>query len=168
MKKRLLAASIAAATLAAASAFAQAPARPPAAPPPERGSAAAIDAVRQAARDDRRGVVERNLQLTPDEAKKFWPVYDGYSKELDAIVKRQNRAVLDYVNAESSLTDANANRLAGELLATDTEEVKLRAATYKRVRAVLPVKKAVRFLQIENKLRTLARYDTAAQVPLVK
>ena len=138
------------------------------APAPERGSPAAIDAVRQAAKDDRRGLVGKNMQLTEAEAKKFWPLYDAYAGDLEAITKRQNRAVLDYINQESSMTDANAKRLVDELLAADADELKLRKRAYDKVRAVLPVRKAARFLQIENKLRTMQRYDVASQVPLVR
>lgn len=158
---KILYAALAFAALAADPAFAQAPA-------PERGSPAAVDAIRQAARDDKRGLVAKNLQLTDAEGKKFWPVYDAFQKELDKIVQRQNRAVLDYVNTESSLTDGNAKRIAREVLETDAAEQKLREQHYKRVTAVLPARKAVRYLQIENKLRALARYDMAAQIPLVK
>jgi Spy/CpxP family protein refolding chaperone len=151
-----------AAAFALPTAFAQTPAAP------DRGSPAAIDAIRQAAKDDRRGLVEKNMQLTDSEAKKFRPLYDTYASELDGIAKRQNRAVLDYVSQESSMTDANAQRLVGELLATDADEVKLRKRTYEKVRALLNARQAARFVQIENKLRTLQRYDVASQVPLVR
>lgn len=132
-------------------------------PPPQT-----VDSVRQAIRADKRALVEKNMQLTPEEAKKFWPVYDEYQKELDKIVQKQNRAVLDYVNTEASMTDANAKRIAREFLAADAEEQKLRERTAKKMLGALPAKKAVRFLQIENKLRTLNRYDIAERIPLVK
>ena len=137
-------------------------------PPPARGSPAAIDAVRQAVRDDKRALVGKNMQLSDAEAKRFWPIYDEYQKELDKILQRQNRAVVDYVNQESSMTDTNAGRIAGEVLAADADERKLVDKTYKRLRSAIPVRKAVRFLQIENKIRTLMRYDMAAQIPLVR
>lgn len=31
--------------------------------------------------------ISRQLQLTPDEAEKFWPVYNEYSNELHVVVK---------------------------------------------------------------------------------
>jgi Spy/CpxP family protein refolding chaperone len=127
-----------------------------------------VDSVRQAARSDRRGLVERNMQLTAEEAKKFWPVYDAYQKDLERIIQRQNRALLDYVNSESSMTDANAQRIAKDFVAADVDEMKLRDGTLKKLSKVLPPKKAVRFLQIENKIRTLQRFDIAEQMPLVR
>ena len=137
-------------------------------PPKGRNGAQAVDAVRQSARTDKRALVERNLPLTPAEAKRFWPVYESYQADLDKIIKRQNRAVLDYVNSESAMTDANAKRIAREVLSADTEEQQLRERQFRRVSAILPPKKAVRYLQIENKIRTIDRFDLAEQVPLVR
>jgi Spy/CpxP family protein refolding chaperone len=155
----------------AAPAAAQAPAKAPAPAPaqaPERGSPEAVDAVRQAVRTDKRGLVAKNMELTDAEAKKFWPLYDGYQADLDRIRKRQNRAVLDYVNAQSSMTDGNAKRIAREILDAEAEEQKLRERQLKEVSKALPATKAVRYLQIENKIRILNQYDTASQISLLK
>ena len=135
---------------------------------PPGPSGQTVESVRKAARADKRGLVEKNMQLTGDEAKQFWPLYDEYQEKLDKIVDRQNRAVLDYVNAESTMTDANAKRIAREFLAADADEVKLRERYFRKMLNVLPAKKAARYMQIENKLRTLQRYDIAERIPLVR
>ena len=127
-----------------------------------------VDSVRQAAKTDKRGVVERNMQLTPAEAAVFWPIYDDYQRDLARIVQRQNRAILDYVNTESSMTDANARRIAREVLATDFEEQKLRERYQRKLQGKLSARKAVRYMQIENKLRTIERYDLAERISLVR
>jgi hypothetical protein len=157
--------ALAAAILAALLSFdtsAQAPATPAPATAP------ASDSLRQAAATDKRALVEKNMQLSAEEAKKFWPIYDDYQRDLDRIVQKQNRAVLDYVNGESSMTDANARRIAKDVISADGEEQKLRERTAKKLVAALPAKKAVRFIQIENKLRALNRYDLAERIPLVR
>jgi Spy/CpxP family protein refolding chaperone len=157
LARALLAAGVVVGAIGAA--HAQTP--PPAAP-------SKVDAARQAALTDKRGLVERNMQLTPEEAKKFWPLYDAYQTELDKITKRQNRAVIDYVATESTMTDANAKRIANEVLAADADEQKLRERTLKKMLSAIPARKAVRYFQIENKLRTFTRNDMAEQIPLVK
>ena len=135
---------------------------------PSSAPRATAESVRQAVRDDRRALVEKNMQLTDDEAKRFWPLYDEYQKEMERVLRRQNRALTDYVNTESSMTDANANRIAREILAADAEELRLRERQLRKLTSVLPPKKAVRFMQIENKIRTIQRYDVAEQMPLVR
>ena len=177
---RLLPSLLAAAALAVLPATAQqpapaskaaAPAKPASAPPaaaPDRGSPAAIAALRDAVKADKKAVVAKNMELTDAEAKKFWPIYEAYQKDLDKIVQRQNRAVIDYVNQSSSMTDANAKRIAREVLDADAEEQRMRERHLKKLYAALPARKAVRYLQIENKIRTLNQYDMGAQIPLVQ
>jgi hypothetical protein len=38
--------------------------------------------------------ISKELDLTPDEAQKFWPVYNQYSKELNSTLK-DNQDVID-------------------------------------------------------------------------
>ncbi|HEX5128537.1 MAG TPA: hypothetical protein VFV90_02265 [Usitatibacter sp.] len=135
---------------------------------PERGSPAAADALRAAVKADKKALVMKNLDLTEAEARKFWPVYDAYQKELDKLLQRQNRAIVEYVNQSSSMTDANAKRIARELLDADAAEQRLREGQLKRLYGTLPARKAIRYMQIENKIRTLNHYDMAAQIPLVQ
>jgi Spy/CpxP family protein refolding chaperone len=153
---------LAAAALLAPLALSAQPQAPPAAAP------ASLDALRDAVHADKRGVVERNLELTEEEARRFWPIYDDYQRQLDKIVKRRNRGVLDYVQAEARMTDANARRIASEILTADGEEQKLRERNFKKLSSVLPARKAVRYLQIENKIQTLNRYEVAETIPLVR
>jgi Spy/CpxP family protein refolding chaperone len=136
--------------------------------PADRGSPASIAAFRDAVKADKRAVVTKNMDLTEAEAKKFWPLYDAYQKDLDKLLQRQNRAIVEYVGQASSMTDTNAKRIARELLDADAEEQRLRERQLKKLYSILPARKAIRYLQIENKIRTLNHYDMGAQIPLVQ
>ncbi len=57
--------------------------------------------------------------------------------------------------------------LIKEWLQAEAEEMKLRVANVKKLAKVLPDKKVMRYLQIENKIRALVKFGLAAQVPLV-
>ena len=48
---------------------------------------------------DKKLVVAANMQLTEDEAKAFWPVYDAYQKDLQAINKRAGATIKSYADA---------------------------------------------------------------------
>lgn len=58
--------------------------------------------------------------------------------------------------------------LANELSAADEAELKARRTLHNRVLRALPAKKAVRYLQLESKIRAVQAYDVAAASPLVK
>ena len=53
------------------------------------------------------------------------------------------------------------------ILADDTE-VKARRTLYNRVMKALPATKALRYLQLEAKIRAVQAYDIAQTIPLVK
>jgi len=132
------------------------------------GTPHTAESVRQAVATDKRGLVEKNMHLTPEEAKRFRPIYDEYQRRLAPITAKQNRAVIDYIESEGSMTDANAKRIVQEILEAESEEQKLRERTNKAMLSALPARKAARYLQIENKIRAINRYDLAERLPLVK
>lgn len=115
---------------------------------------------------DKKGVVEKSLSLTPAEAKKFWPLYEKFQRELAVPHREYSLAVRDYISAETSMTDANASRLASTVLAANVNEAKMREKHFKEVSKILPGVKAARYVQIENKIQAVQRYETAKAIPL--
>jgi Spy/CpxP family protein refolding chaperone len=117
---------------------------------------------------DKKSVVEKSMNLTAAEAKKFWPLYEKFQRELEAPHREYALAVRDYVGAEKSMTDANATRLARVVLAASVSEAKIRERQFKEVSKVLPGIKAARYVQIENKIHAIQRYETAKAIPLAQ
>ena len=117
---------------------------------------------------DKKLVVADNLELTQKEADAFWPVYDAYQADLDRLNERIKKAVLLYADAwnNANVTDETARCLVAEMLSIDEAELQLRKAQAPKVQKVLPPLKAMRYLQIENKVRAIARYDLMEIVPL--
>ena len=117
---------------------------------------------------DKKGLVERAMKLTPEQGKKFWPLYESFQQDLERPRREYSRAILDYVAAGDSLSDANAKRLIEQALAATVAEARLRQKHFKKLLGVLPVKTAARYAQIENKIEAVLRYETAAAIPLVQ
>ena len=119
---------------------------------------------------DKKLLVSENLNLTESEAKGFWPVYEEYQKDLAAINRRMANLIKSYAedyNA-NTLTDEKAKKLTDELVAIGKSESELQAASVPKLRKVLPPKKVARYLQIENKIRAVVKYELAKAVPLVE
>lgn len=118
---------------------------------------------------DKKLVVAANMGLTADEGKAFWPIYDTYQKELQAINDRLAATILAYADAynKNALTDQDATRLADAALAIDQDEIALQKKYAARLSGLIPGKKVARYLQIENKIRAAIRYQLAAGIPLV-
>ena len=116
---------------------------------------------------DKKGIVAKSMDLTPDEAKKFWPLYGQFERELAVPQSSYTRAVLDYIAAEGTLTDANAKRIAEQMLSAVRDEARLHDKHYRQLLKALPVRKATRYMQIENKIQAVVRYESAKAIPLV-
>lgn len=115
---------------------------------------------------DKKTVVAKSMDLTPEEAKKFWPLYEQFQRELAVPQSARNRASLDYVAAGYSVTDANAKRLMEAVLSSATDEARLNEKHFKQLVKVLPARKAARYMQIENKIQAIVQYESAKVVPL--
>jgi hypothetical protein len=119
---------------------------------------------------DKKLIVAKYMELTESEAKRFWPVYEEYQKDLQKSNERLLRLLESYAAdyRNKSLTDEKAKQLLDEWIAIEQDEGKRRSSYAPKVLKALPAKKAARYLQIENEFRTLLRYDLAATVPLVQ
>jgi len=117
---------------------------------------------------DKKLLVAANMELTDAEAKKFWPVYDAYQQELNKLNDQIAMLLVGYAkdyNAQT-MTDAKALALLERYVAIEEADLKAKRALIQKVRAVLPGIKATRYVQIENKVRALVKYEIAGEVPL--
>jgi hypothetical protein len=129
---------------------------------------AELAAMAQGARKDKRALVAEKMQLTPEESRRFWPVYDNLQKELTRLNRERNVSLEILANRDKPPSDAYAKQVVNDLMAIEEQEVKaMRKASNAAMRA-LPPRKAARYLQIENKLRAAQDYEIAVAFPLVQ
>lgn len=127
-----------------------------------------MDLLRDKLKADKKLLIAENLGLTEGESAAFWPIYEEYQKELEGINQRLGKAVQSYAqeyNAKS-LTDDKAKALMTEALAIEEAELALKKKYLDRLNGVIPATKAARYIQMENKIRAILRFDLAATIPL--
>jgi Spy/CpxP family protein refolding chaperone len=156
--KNIVAAGIVALALAAPLALAQ----------DNAAAVADLQAMQKAARTDKRALVAKTLDLTPAEAKKFWPIYDNLQKDLGNINRERNVALETLANRDRPVTDAYAKQIVNDLMSLEESEIKaMRKAANASLRA-LPPRKAARYMQLEQKLRAVQDYEIAIAFPLAQ
>lgn len=118
---------------------------------------------------DKKLLVAANMNLTKSEAKGFWPVYEAYQKDLMAINQRLAGLIGSYAAdyQANTFTDEKAEKLTAEAVDIQKAEADLQASYVPKLSKVLPPKKVLRYLQIENKIRAVVKFDLAAEIPLV-
>ena len=133
-------------------------------------SSANMEILREKIKADKKLFVAVNMSLTESEAKGFWPVYAEYQKDLEKINKRILGLLTSYEAdyRKKTLTNEGAKRLIDEFVSIEQAEAKLKGSYVPKLYMVLPAKKVARYLQVENKIRAIVKYDLAGGVPLVK
>ena len=129
-----------------------------------------METVHEKLKADKKSIVTKYMELTEPEAKRFWPVYEDYQKDLLKSYERLGALLKSYAAdyRGKSLTDEKAKKLLDEWIALEQDGVKQRSAFIPKVTKAVPAKKAARYLQIENEFRMLLKYDLAATVPLAQ
>ncbi len=142
------------------------------------GLAAAADApipddkmapYRNALHGDLRNFYADRLALSQDEGEDFWPVYNDYAAEQKKIDDRVFMLLQKYASLykQGSLSDRKAKPLFKEMMDIEQEEWKLHDKFMKKAAKELSPFKATLFYQIDNRVRTAAKYERALQVPLI-
>lgn len=129
-----------------------------------------MEILRQKITADKKLLVASNMDLTEAEAKAFWPVYDAYQKDLQQIDQRLNKVINDYATAfnKGAMSNETATQLIDEAIAIEMAEANLKRLYVPKLSKVLPGTKVARYIQIENKIRAIVRYELAALIPLAE
>jgi len=127
-----------------------------------------VSLLRQDLRSQKKQLIAANLNLTADEATKFWPVYDQYSAELQKLGDQKYALIKEYAQGFGSLTDDQALSLAKRSLALDEQTAALRAKYLPLVNKVIPGKKAATFFQLDRRIALLMDLQLASEIPLVQ
>jgi Spy/CpxP family protein refolding chaperone len=124
--------------------------------------------IREAAKANKKLLVSKNMNLTEEKAKSFWPVYEEYQQALSQINERIVKAIKGYAENYKSLTDERAKGLLDESIAIEEDRLTLQKSYISKFSKVLQPKQVTRYYQIENKLFAIVRFDLARGIPLVK
>lgn len=125
--------------------------------------------LRDKVKADKKLLVSQNMLLSDSEAKAFWPIYDAYQADLAKINERLGKAIVAYADAYNAgpVSNDTAKKLMNEYFAIEDEELKLQRSYAAKLEKVLPSAKVARYIQIENKIRSVLKYELAAKIPLV-
>jgi hypothetical protein len=120
-------------------------------------------------RAEAKDIVAKGMQtFTPEEAKRFWPVYDAYLKDLGNFFDARVELIKDYADNYDKMTDAKAQ----ELLNRRQTILRLRThldETYRpKFATTLSPRRLVRFYQIQHEMDLLMELEVISNTPHMK
>ena len=126
------------------------------------------EALRLTIQTERKALVDKNMGLTEEEGKGFWPLYEEYQKELAKLNKRKLDFIESFAKDYEKMTDEKAKVLMDEWMDIQKDALQVKSSYIGKFGRVLPMKKVARYFQIENKLEAAVDYELAGRIPLVK
>lgn len=115
----------------------------------------------------RRKLIADNLPLTPDEAKKFWPLYEEYSQKRMVLLKTRISYYADLTQIEE-VDEAAARNFVDHVLDFDQKTVDLWKQYLPKFVDILDDRKAARYLQIERRIHLFTDAEIGRVTPLIR
>jgi hypothetical protein len=127
-----------------------------------------MEILKQKLKADKKLLVSGNMDLSEADAKKFWPIYDSYQKDLEQVNQKLGQTIKEYADSfnKGPIPDNTAKKLLNDALTVEEQETKLKRTYAEKLEKVLPYSKVARYLQIETKIRSLIKMELAQQIPL--
>ena len=97
--------------------------------------------------------ITQELDLTPEEAEKFWPLYNEFGKqfyELKVIDMREQKRKIKESGGIDALSEKDANDYITGLLNKEKELVDIKKKFYKQLEGVLSPNKILKLYRAEN------------------
>jgi hypothetical protein len=126
-----------------------------------------IEMLREDIRAQRKQITAANMTLTPDEATKFWPIYDQYRKEAIAPNDERWALIKDYAANYNTMTDAQAQDYIKRSAAVDQQLIDLRMKYVPVFEKVISPKKTAAWCQIDRRVDLMVNLQLASQIPIV-
>jgi len=127
-----------------------------------------IQLLRKDIRSQKKQLIAENLNLTPTEATKFWPVYEQYQTEYTKIGDAKVALIKEYAQNWGTITDDQALNYLNRSQDINESVIKLRQKYLPIVNQVLPGKKTATFFQLDRRIEMLFDVQLASQIPLVQ
>jgi 2-oxoglutarate dehydrogenase complex dehydrogenase (E1) component-like enzyme len=124
--------------------------------------------LRKDIRSQRKQLIASNLNLTDQEATKFWPVYDQYVSDLTTINDKKFGLIQEYADNYGKLTNEQSLSLVRRWLDADIEIAQLRQKYVPIVSKVLDGKKSATFFQLDRRIAMMIELQLSSQMPLVQ
>jgi len=126
-----------------------------------------IQMLRQNLRSQRKQVIAANMQLTPAEAEKFWPIYDQYIAELVKLNGTKYEIIKQYVQSNGVLTDAQADGAVKKWISVDQGVSDLRLRYVPMFRKLLSAQNTALFYQLDRRVQLMIDLQLVSALPLV-
>lgn len=97
--------------------------------------------------------ITKKLDLTPQEAQVFWPVYNEYTGKLDDLRKKRHKEMRSARDNSDELSDKELEALVDGEMAFRQKELDIQKEYHTKFKSVLPIKKVAKLYMAEEQFK---------------
>lgn len=99
--------------------------------------------------------ITEKLNLSPQEAQKFWPVYNQYHSDMEALKKQRkdNKDMINKAGGIDNMSDADVQKLIASETDIESRELDLRKQYISKFEQVIPARKVAKFYIAEDEFK---------------
>ena len=114
-------------------------------------------------------LVNSIMKLSTDDAKKFWPIYREYEKDLGDLAIKRAEMLKEFVRShdDGSFNDTKASDISQRWFKSQRTRLDLLEKYHGKVQRALTPVQAGQFLQIENQIGLFIDITIASEMPSV-
>ena len=97
----------------------------------------------------------RILDLSRQEAREFWPVYNDFQEQKEELVEERRSLAISFSENYENMDEKEAEKIGDSFINLQVKETELAREFHDKFKTVLTPKKVMRFYQAENEFRML-------------
>ena len=134
----------------------------------EANLTAYVGMLREDLKKDKVSILTQLMALGPEQAAKFWPVYNEYDKLLTKLADERIAFIRMYADNYSALNQETAKEIAVGMMDVQARRIDLQKQYFQRFSQTLSPKDAARWLQIEAQIEKLVDLQILSSLPIVE
>ena len=112
-------------------------------------------------------LLKEYMEFTPEQDAAFWPVFDKYEAERQALAQQRIQLVDEYMKAIENIAPEKASSLVSKSADMEIKFKKLQTKYFKELSKKIGPVKASQFYQFENYLNNLTNLLIQQNIPFV-
>lgn len=126
-----------------------------------------VSLMRQDLKKDKVSILTELMEFSPEDAAKFWPVYNEYDQALTKLADERVAFIRLYAENYKALSDEMATKIATGMMDLEGRRLELRRQYLPRMIQTVGAIAAVRWLQIETQIEKVVDLQILASLPIV-
>lgn len=126
-----------------------------------------ITLIQEAFGKDKRALVQAYMNLSPEKAAAFWPVYDAFEIQRREIGKERALLINQYMEEFTNIGNEEADDLAVRSLKNDAKLTKLYTTYYGKFKKATSAIDAAKFIQVEFYITNTIRNVLQQELPFI-